>query len=1017
MDMAHYYNESTRVKIPALITLSRLGYKYISLKNVHYDPESNIFTSIFSESIKKINKEKNLSDDEIKKLQQDINLELDNDDLGRKFYERLINATDIKLIDFQHFDNNVFNVVTELTYKKDEEEFRPDITLLINGMPLCFIEVKKPHNREGIIAERKRMDRRFSNPKFKKFVNITQIMMFSNNLEYDTESITPIHGAFYGTTSTKKAFFNCFREESAEFERLSTKLKPFNEEDENFILRDTNNHMIKNCPEFLLNKQITTPTNKLILSLFSRERLSYLLRYAIAYVEKKDKHDNTTIQKHIMRYPQFFASQAIQKKLDEGVRRGIIWHTQGSGKTALAYYNVRLLRDYFSRKGIIPKFYFIVDRLDLKAQTEKEFKSRGLIVHTVNSKEEFEKEIEREKNAISNTKGKDEITVINIQKIPADVSVTPNDYNVTIQHIYFVDEAHRSYRPTGSFFGNLMSLDKNGIFISLTGTPLLANQNRVASKKLWGDYIHKYYYNSSIADGYTVKLIREGIETQYKARLKDVLDEIYIKHGDLAKQKIYADDRFVEPMLEYIVEDMKKSRIAHNDSTIGGMVVCSSSDQAKMFFEIFKKKYQDKTTDKNTVKTAALILHDIDDKEIRKGYIEDFKDGTIDILFVYNMLLTGLDAPRLKKLYIDREIKEHNLLQALTRVNRPYNNFRYGYVVDFADIRNEFDKANKAYWEELQSELGDEVANFSQIFKTEEEIEKDIEEIKSTLWEYDTKNRELFSRQISDIQDKETLLRIRRALILARELQNIIRCQGNTELSERLDFQKCAELLKEVEGRIFNMNYMEKLQTQVDISELLNVALEDIVFEFSKIGETELKIADELRNTLARTREAIVNNFDKKDPEWISLKEELERIFAQRDIFEVSQNEIKENISLIENIYRKISELNRRNNLLLAKYENDKKYARVHKRITEKRMPIAEIKVCEALQDVKAQIDENVLNNSSVVENEGYFKRMMEQIISLVFESKKITINTETTGFIQNVIFNEYTREYNGEMA
>lgn len=86
--MAHYYNESTRVKIPALITLSRLGYKYISLKNVHYDPESNIFTSIFSESIKKINKEKNLSDDEIKKLQQDINLELDNDDLGRKFYER-----------------------------------------------------------------------------------------------------------------------------------------------------------------------------------------------------------------------------------------------------------------------------------------------------------------------------------------------------------------------------------------------------------------------------------------------------------------------------------------------------------------------------------------------------------------------------------------------------------------------------------------------------------------------------------------------------------------------------------------------------------------------------------------------------------------------------------------------------------------------------------------------------------------------------------------------------------------
>lgn len=1012
------FNEDTRVKIPAILTLTRLGYKYLSLKGANIDEETNIFLDIFAESIKKINSD--VSDDDIKRLLQDIRLELDNDDLGRKFYERLLNTSAIKLIDFENFENNTFNVVTELPCRKDDEEFRPDITLLINGMPLCFIEVKKPHNREGIIAERNRMNVRFQNKKFKKFINISQIMMFSNNLEYDSESITPVHGAFYGTTSTSKAFFNCFREEDGELERLTTKLKPLKDEVENYILKDTNNTVIKHSPEFATNKQITTPTNRLLLSLFSLERLKYFLQYAIVYVERKDKEDNITLEKHIMRYPQFFATKAIQNKLDKDIKKGIIWHTQGSGKTALAYYNIKILKDYFAKKGIIPKFYFIVDRLDLKAQAEKEFKSRGLTVHTVNSKSELETELENEKGAISNTKGTNEITVINIQKIPSDVTVKPSDYNVKIQRIYFIDEAHRSYKPTGCYFANLMTMDKSAIFISLTGTPLLGGKTRTASKDLWGDYIHQYYYNSSIADGYTVKLIREDIETQYKAKLKEVLDKIYIKHGDLVKQKVYADRRFVEPMLEYIVDDMKKSRIAHNDSSIGGMVVCSSSEQAKMFFDVFNEKYKDKSTDKNIIKSSALILHDIDDKEIRKGYVDSFKAGEIDILFVYNMLLTGFDAPRLKKLYIDRQIKEHNLLQTLTRVNRPYKDFKYGYIVDFADIRDEFNKANRAYWKELQLELGDEIEKFSNIFKSEEEIKQDIDEIKTVLFPYETRNLEIFSQQINEIHDKLTLQRIRKSLVLAKELQNIIRCQGNDELLGKLDFQKYSKLLNMVELRIADINYMEKLETGVDISELLNVAMEDIVFKFAKIGESELKLADDLRNTLARTREAVNNNFDKKDPEWLSLKEELERIFAQRNIYEVSQEELKQNIGLIESIYAKVSELNRRNNLLLAKYDNDKKYARVHKRILQKRSnstPKDEMKICEALQDIKKQADDNVLNNSNIVKNDGFFKRMIKQLVSLIFDEKEINIDTNTTDSINNLIVDEYLKEYNGEVA
>ena len=138
------------------------------------------------------------------------------------------------------------------------------------------------------------------------------------------------------------------------------------------------------------------------------------------------------------------------------------------------------------------------------------------------------------------------------------------------------------------------------------------------------------------------------------------------------------------------------------------------------------------------MKTAALILHDIGTKEERKTQVENFKAGKIDLLFVYNMLLTGFDAKRLKKLYLGRVIRKHNLLQALTRVNRTYKDFRYGYIVDFADISKEFDATNKAYFDELQSELGDELEHYSNLFKSKIEIEQEIEQIKDILFRFDT---------------------------------------------------------------------------------------------------------------------------------------------------------------------------------------------------------------------------------------------------------------------------------------
>ena len=175
--MAH--NEDTRVKIPAILHLTRLGFEYLSLKENNWDIETNIFTDIFENSIKKINN--NLATTELFNLQKKISNVLSNDDLGKEFYQMLM-STDIKLIDFNNPEKNSFHVVTELTYKNGEDEFRPDITLLVNGMPLVFIEVKKPNNKDGILAERSRINIRFQNKKFRKFINISQILLFSNNI-------------------------------------------------------------------------------------------------------------------------------------------------------------------------------------------------------------------------------------------------------------------------------------------------------------------------------------------------------------------------------------------------------------------------------------------------------------------------------------------------------------------------------------------------------------------------------------------------------------------------------------------------------------------------------------------------------------------------------------------------------------------------------------------------------------------------------------------------------------------
>lgn len=1018
------FNEDTRVKIPAILHLTRLGYTYLpKAQMINYHGDTNIFINQFKEGISKINK-KNYSDAEISGFISELNTQLDNNDLGKVFYKSITGDFACKLIDFENFDNNLFHIVTELTYKNEEEEFRPDITILLNGMPLAFIEVKKPNNPDGILAERDRINKRFKNPKFKKFMNITQLLIFSNNQEYDEESIMPIQGAFYATPDADEVRFNCFREE---YTAINRNVSTENAEIEKQILLDNNLVSILGTSEYKTGKDINSPTNRTITSLFCKKRLRFILKYGIAYVNNVEKIGNR-IEKHIMRYPQLFGTLAIESKLKSGIRKGIIWHTQGSGKTALAYFNVFYLRDYYQKQNNIAKFYFIVDRLDLATQAKNEFENRGLKVEIVNSKEDFIKNIKTVGATASNV-GVQTITVVNIQKFSTESISSTSDYSINIQRIYFLDEVHRSYNPKGSFLSNLITSDRGAILIGLTGTPLISGDYK--SKEIFGDYFHKYYYNKSIADGYTLKLLREAIETKFRNEVKGILESIETKQGTLSKSQVFAHPKFVEPLVNYIIEDFIKSRVLHNDSTIGGMIVCDSSEQAR---KIFAKIVKYQTPQESVVKeiifeniaaepitpynnstvplSAALILHDEDTKEIRKEYQTAYKQGEIDLLVVYNMLLTGFDAKRLKKMYLTRVIKAHNLLQTLTRVNRPYKSFKYGYIVDFADIRKEFDKTNREYFKELQAELGDETENYSNLFKSVEEIDTEIAEIKEKLFLYDFSNLEDFQKIVSQITDKKEITELKKYLENLKSLYNIIKIMGYTELFDKFSFDKVNKLYAEVSNRIDIINLKENLENAADNTNLLNIALENMQFTFHKIAEHELKIADKFREELERTRKELEVNFDKKDPKFITLFEELKRLFKKKNIEELTSEEMNEAIKNLKNIYEQANQLNQKDALLAAKYENDTKYAKIHKRIKENNMNVfdSDVALHEVLIDIKHKTDAKVIDNQDILKNQEYFLEETKSTIIEILEKKGIR-NLEVIRFINRILVNEYFYE------
>ena len=402
------------------------------------------------------------------------------------------------------------------------------------------------------------------------------------------------------------------------------------------------------------------------------------------------------------------------------------------------------------------------------------------------------------------------------------------------------------------------------------------------------------------------------------------------------------------------------------------------------------------------------------------------------------MLLTGFDAPRLKRLYFGRKLKDHNLLQALTRVNRPYKDNRYGYVIDFANIKRNFEETNEAYLKELNrfnnpDEVdGDHTTDtFSQVIEDPEELIRQMRDVRQTLFDYTTNNVEEFSSEISSIEDKQVLLDLKKTLISAKDCANIVRTFGDDDLKEafgKLEITRLPDMLKEVQHHIDIINQKEAFAVSDETKQLVNEAMQDIRFNFSKIGEEEMKMiagGHELQDKWSVAIRKFTENTDPDDPEYITLRDAFMQRFKEHGFVVDSIAKFNQESKELDEIIERLVKLQESNNRLLKKYNGDTKFANVHKRIREEnKRRFAEHKaaifsyyddnIVAILTDIKSEIDQKVYDRNDILKKDEYFEMtVMTEIAQALYNYPTIEPQMDDFSFIQTRIARQYINQYN----
>lgn len=592
-------------------------------------------------------------------------------DLNKKVYEKLRYGIKVRdgldekhqtvwPIDWNFPEKNDFAIAEEVTIKGNRTK-RPDIVLYVNGIAVGVIELKR-----SIVSVAEGIRQNIGNQKedfIKTFFGTVQLVMAGSDSE----------GLRYGTTETKEEYYQAWKEAGFESEER---------------------------------------LDRAILQLCDKKRLLEIIHDFVVF--------DSGIKK-TCRHNQYFGVKSAQDyvKRSEG---GIIWHTQGSGKSLSMVWLAKWIRENIDDSRVL----LLTDRTELDQQIEGVFKGVDEKIYRIKTAKILLDELNKKdkwllcslvhKFGRVNAKGDLEIDVAEIRRnLPKDFSAKGNLF-------VFVDECHRTH--TGKLHDAMKQILPNATFIGFTGTPLL-KVDKANSQAIWGNYIHTYKYNEAVADKvvldlrYEARRVKQDLTSQskidawFEERTQGLTDvakaELKRRWGTM--QSLLSSESRLEKVVFDILDDFfKKSRLASGRGN--AMLVASSIYEACKYYEIFQSRGFSKCAVVTSYEPGALSTETPEyaiyqkmlkgkgtedfEKEVKKKFIDTL--GQMQLLIVVDKLLTGFDAPPATYLYIDKNMQDHGLFQAICRVNRiDGEDKEYGYIVDYRDLFKKLEKAVTDY--------------------------------------------------------------------------------------------------------------------------------------------------------------------------------------------------------------------------------------------------------------------------------------------------------------------------------
>lgn len=871
-------NEMTTSQRPAIEVLQKLGYKYIS-EEENKNLRNNILTDVIFKDIlaKKLNEinsyeykgEKyKFSASTIGQAIKDLNEDLitglistnekiyDLLTLGKSYQENMVDGTkrsfDIKYIDFEYPANNDFYVTEEFSVLRmnGKDYARPDIVLFVNGIPLAVIECKDASVPIiQAISQNIRNQKPEYIPQLFKFI---QIVMAANKNETK-----------YATCGTPDKFWSTWNEQYVERQ--------------NELLNKT-----------VIGRQVTKQDRDII-SLFEKERFLELIKDFIIFEAGKKK---------ICRYQQYFAVKAMLERIKLDKKGGVVWHTQGSGKSiTMVYITKKLMEDKEIQN---PQVVIVTDRVDLDKQIHKTFNRIGVEAARATTGNNLTDLIKNEKIRVITT-------VVNKFETVVKSGISVDAPNTFI----LVDEGHRT--QYGEINRRMQEVFKGAIYISFTGTPIMKRDRNIFDK--FGGLIHKYSLDDALRDKAIVPLIYEGkmVDQEVSKEAIDMRLDMLTrnltseqKNEVMRKWSRFEKVASSEQRLELIAWDIAKN---YNETLKGtgfnAMLACNKKVEAVKYYNIFRDEFPELEVavvisspdmregegsideDTNDI-VKKFYINAISNYKNEEEYEETIKskfiNGDIDILIVVDKLLTGFDAPRASTLYLDKQIKEHNLLQAIARVNRLCDGKDYGYIVDYRGLLGELDKALTMYQdaglEEFKEEdikssvyyIDTEINNMFEAYEDLNGLFKDIKN-KNDLEEYeelleDEKIRKDFYNKLCKFGSmlgiilpsdqayyrigKEKISELRKAISFYQKLRATVKLR----YSETIDHKEYEAKMQKLLDNYVVAKEMMRITEPVDITDA-----ENFDKELEKMG-TDRGKADAIRTRLTRT----ISEKSKEDP-------------------------------------------------------------------------------------------------------------------------------------------------------